>query len=110
MQILTNKTIVSFYGTIEKGIYDADPSRFLYKIENENGTAYAVADGFELFNVDTLPEDYSENRYCYTAEQGFYLNPDYQEPKPPIEERVAELEENSGQQQADIDYLLLLME
>ena len=111
MQILTDNNLCMFYGNIEKGIYDADPSRELYKITNPNGEVmYAVTSGFDLYEVDSLPEDFKEGLYCYTAEQGFYLNPDYKEPKPPIEERVTELEENSGQQQADIDYLLLLIE
>ena len=111
MQILTtNNSIVIFHGNIEKGIYDADPSRELYRITNGDEISYAVTNGFHLFEVDSLPEDFKKGLYCYTAEQGFYLNTDYKEPRPPIEERVTELEENSGQQQADIDYLLLLME
>lgn len=37
---------------------------------------------FNLCEVDTIPEGVEANKYCYTAEQGFYLNPDWIEPDP----------------------------
>ena len=58
MQILvTNDNVIMFVGTIEKGIYDADPSRELYKITNEQGDFYAVTEGFTPITVDEVPAD-----------------------------------------------------
>ena len=37
---------------------------------------------FNLYEVDIVPKEVEVNKYCYTAEQGFYLNPNYVEPDP----------------------------
>lgn len=93
MQILTNNKLCMFYGTIEKGIYDADPSRELYKITHQDGEVmYAVTSGFELYEVDSIPDDFEIGKYCYTSELGFYPNSDYREPID-IEETVREQKE-----------------
>ena len=81
MQILTSGNIIVMYGEkIEKGIYDADPSRELYQITNGENVGYAVTDGFEVYNVDSIPEDFTAGKYCYEQEKGVYSNPDYVEP------------------------------
>lgn len=33
-----------------------------------------------VYEVKKIPESVSYIKYCYTPEQGFYLNPDWQEP------------------------------
>ena len=82
MQILTNnKNIVFNKGeVIEKGIWENDPNIESYRIKNGEIYQYAVIADFKLYEVEALPEDFELNKYCYTQESGFYLNPDYDEP------------------------------
>lgn len=92
MQILvTNDNVIMFVGTIEKGIYDADPSRELYKITNEQGDFYAVTEGFTPITVDEVPADVEPIKWCYTNEKGFFENENYVEPVNP-DQKVRELE------------------
>lgn len=93
MQILTNDKVVFVYGnTIEKGIWENDPSMETYRISTEEGYQYAVIADFGLFDVEAVPEDFESNKYCFTEEEGFYLNPDFVEVVPeedmdrPVEE------------------------
>lgn len=41
--------------------------------------------------VDAVPDDFTAFKYCYTEVDGFTLNPDWKEPEPPIEQKVAAL-------------------
>lgn len=107
MQILTNSNRVEFYGVVVKGIYDADPSRELYRVTNNEGVYYAVTEGFEVHEVQALPEDYKDGLYLYTPEKGFYKDENFKEPFN-TEEEVIALKSQSEKQQADIDYLMLL--
>lgn len=43
-------------------------------------TAYITGEVNTFQNV-TVPEAVTEQKYCYTEEKGFYLNPDYMEPE-----------------------------
>lgn len=109
MQILTCNEVVMFYGEIEKGIYSADPSRELYKIKNENGEFYAVTEGFDLFLVESLPEDYADDIYCYTKEKGFFLNPKHKEPaktNEELEQMIAEEKQKNKELSETLDSLL----
>ena len=99
MQILTTNNIVLFHGTVEKGTYPADPSMELYKITDGENVYYAVAEGFTLHEVDVLPEDYADMKYCYTEADGFTLNPDWVDPNAPTQEEI---------NKANIEYLALM--
>ena len=99
MQILTTNNIVLFHGTVEKGTYPADPSRELYKITNDNGEFYAVTEGFTLHEVEALPSDYADMKYCYTETDGFTLNPNWVDPNAPTQEEI---------NKANIEYLALM--
>ena len=89
MQILTNNKIVFIAGeTIEKGTWENDPSRETYRIKNGGNYQYAVIADFGLYDVEVLPEDFEPNKYCYTETDGFYLNPDYEDPVSPEEQSV----------------------
>ena len=107
MKILTSNKIVMFQGTIEKGIYEADPSRELYRITNENGVFYATTEGFELIEVESLPTYFVEMKYCYTTEDGFYLNPDYTE-YVRDEEKTARLQAQLSLTQQTLNEMLLV--
>lgn len=104
MQILTDNKLVRFYGTVEKGRYDADPSRDLYRITNGDEVMYAVTEGFEVHEVDALPEDFEGGHYCYTVEDGFYPDPNYKEPYI-VEDEVKKQAETIASQQETIDML-----
>ncbi len=82
MKIITNNDVVFNCGeNIELGRWENDPSMDTYKITRGKETEYCVVADFKIYEVDSIPEDYEPNKYCYTAEQGFYLNPDYAEPR-----------------------------
>lgn len=96
MQVLCYNVnnVVAFYGNIEKGVYQADPSRELYKISNNEGSFYSVTDGLVLYSTGAnVPDDYKVGFYCYTPEDGFFKNPNYIEPEPTVEEKVSDLED-----------------
>ena len=78
MYILTNNNAAFIKGeNIELGRWVNDPEMDTYKIENEGEpTQYAVS-CFERHEVESVPEDFVPNKYRYTAEDGFYANPDY---------------------------------
>lgn len=97
MQILLSDKVVINYGTIDKGIFEeADPTRELYKITNENGTFYSVTENFNLHEVDSIPEDFTDGKYLWSEESGFELNPDWVDPSTPSE---------TEQLRADVDYI-----
>lgn len=39
---------------------------------------------FKVYEIESLPSDYTPTKYCYTIEKGFYENPDWEETKPVI--------------------------
>lgn len=81
MKILTNNNVVFTYGNnIEKSRWENDPSMDTYRITTDNGYQYCVIADFGLHEVDSIPEDFEPNKYCYTETEGFYLNPDFEEP------------------------------
>ena len=101
MQILTDNKIVVFKGTIEKGIYEADPSRELYRITDDDNVYYAVTEGFEVHEVDELPSDFEPMKYCYTEEEGFYENPN--KPLLSDSERIEKLEFENAELREEVD-------
>lgn len=38
------------------------------------------SDLVNVHEVEAVPGQFEPGRYCYTPEQGFYMNPDWQEP------------------------------
>ena len=51
-------------------------------ITDSNGNSIAYPPDFTIMyeNVE-VPSDVTPEKYCYTPEDGFYLNPDYREPE-----------------------------
>ena len=89
MKILTNNNVVFAKGeTIERGKWENDPTTETYRIKDGNAYQYAVVADFGLHGVESVPEDFEPNKYCYTETEGFYLNPDYEEPVSPEEQYV----------------------
>ena len=98
MYILTSqKQVVMTGDTIEIGRWENDPTMDTYRIKQGSTYQYAVIKGFEVHQVDSLPEDFEPNKYCYETEKGFYLNPDWIEPEAnDIDTVLTELEKEVG--------------
>jgi hypothetical protein len=97
MKILVRDNVVLFYGEVKKGIFpEADPTRELYKI---NESMYSITDDIIEYNIENIPEDFIQGKYCYTEEEGFYLNTEYTE----TEEKT--LAEQLKEAKAEIDSL-----
>ena len=47
-----------------------------YPVIVEKDVAF-VKEDVNVFEVNELPEDFEQGKYCYTEEKGFYVNPDY---------------------------------
>ena len=89
MKILTSNNVVFIAGeTIETGTWENALSRETYRIKNGDNYQYAVIADFGLYDVEVLPEGFEPNKYCYTETEGFYLNPNYEEPVSPEEQFV----------------------
>jgi len=50
--------------------------------------------GLHVEEVESVAEEIVPQKYCYTSEEGFYINPDYTEPS--TEEQVEEDKEIIG--------------
>lgn len=59
----------------------------------DNGTQIGCFREVDVHEVAEIPEEVCTEKYCYTEEKGFYENPNYQEPKEPIETRMDLIEE-----------------
>lgn len=62
------------------------------KLDDHN-IAYAPDETINIYEVQSVDEGICESKYCYTETDGFYVNPNYVEPKEPIETRVDLIEE-----------------
>lgn len=58
----------------------------------DDGTQIACFREVEVREVEEIPENVVENKYCYTEEKGFYKNENYQEHYT-NEERISALED-----------------
>lgn len=52
-----------------------------YIILVDENVAYAPND-VNVYEINGVPNDYVREKYCYTEEDGFFLNPNYEEPNP----------------------------
>lgn len=52
-----------------------------YPLLPERNVAFAT-DEFETIEVEAIPTDVIEEKYCYEPSKGFFLNKDYSEPNP----------------------------
>lgn len=56
-----------------------------------------VTEQFNISEVETVPDEVEKEKYCYTAEKGFYLNPDWVESETDdIDTVLTELENEVG--------------
>lgn len=59
----------------------------------DNGTQIGCFREVDVHEVEEIPAGIVTEKYCYTEADGFYVNPNYVEPKEPIETRVDLIEE-----------------
>lgn len=52
-----------------------------YPCLTEENISYVV-DSFDIHEVSEVPSEVILGKYCYTEEQGFYLNPNWVDPDP----------------------------
>lgn len=66
-------------------------------ISNPNGSLIAngavMGGDLKTYNIEGLPDNSRPDKYCYTVEDGFYLNPDY---VPSLEETIEELRQGQS--------------
>lgn len=63
----------------------------------DNGTQIACFREVQVHEVEEIPEGVTVEKYCYTEEEGFYKNSNYQE-YISIEDRVSALEDMMNMQ------------
>lgn len=87
MKILTNKDkeVIFKSDVMNEAIEDGQK----YWYYSESCKVFDI--GYSCFEVESAPEPLE--KYCYTLEEGFYLNPNWIEPPKPPEQIVKELEE-----------------
>ncbi len=61
----------------------------------DRGQAIAEILVKKVYDVEEIPEEVEENKYCYTPEKGFYINENWKEPVDPqeIETRISLVED-----------------
>ena len=77
--LIDNDNICRFNGEIiEYGIFDEPLNK--WKVTKNESIYDVLGDYYKKVEVDSLPDEYKDVKYCYTEEDGFYLNPNYSEP------------------------------
>ena len=105
----SNNIVVGAGEKIEKGIFPvADPYIELYKITEGEKSLYFVANGYAVEDVGDVkvPDDYLTKRYCYTKENGFFVDQNWTEPEPTTEQKVSDLQDYT----ADLLYQVCLLQ
>ena len=120
MKILYNKIdgrIMVIAHRLEYGIFD-EPDVEKWAVYNEDDVFQNVFYlGRDLISSDisaeNIPEDWESGRYLFVNGE-FVLNPDWHEPEPPVEEKVAALQEKIEElmgiieiQSEALDYLIM---
>lgn len=81
-------------GMIEKGIFpEVDPETELYKVTNDKGSFYAVANGFKEVEVKELPTEHDYHEYTY--EDGQFI---WHEPPKTVEQLLTEIQQQLKEQ------------
>ena len=88
MYILTDKNDVVFY--MSETLSHQSNGNLLVDNGNLAIAKYLVKDVFE---VEEIPTEVEVQKYCYTAEKGFYKNENYKEPELSDTEKIKQLQE-----------------
>lgn len=79
--VLTNKEneIIEISNT-----YELDEEHRNINVDDNRAIAYGPDEVINMFEVEEIPENIEIAKYCYSEENGFYINENYVEPKPEI--------------------------
>ncbi len=105
MKILVdiNNQVLFSGETIEFGIFDEPMLEKWAIMDGKNDILfYVIDDSYSLTEVLSIPDDLQQNKYCYTVEKGFYVNPTYSEPIN-IETEVIKLQQENAELKAKLD-------
>ncbi len=91
MYIITSKNLKTIIGIGENVDYLSNG----YPRITEQNVAFPT-EMVDVYEVSYMPEYVTENKYCYTPDQGFYENPNWSEPNKfgLTDEQLAELEQD----------------
>ena len=67
---------------------------------------FAIDNNYSCIEIEYIPEEVQPYKYCYTEEQGFYLNPNWVEPPKPTEQIVSELQQENILLKEKLDLLI----
>ena len=83
--VLTNKEneIIEISNT-----YELDEEHRNINVDDDRAIAYGPDEKINVFEVEEIPENIEVAKYCYTEENGFYVNENYVESEEPIEARL----------------------
>lgn len=73
-------------------IYELDKEHRNIRLDNYK-IAYAPNEKMDVYEVEEVPNEVVNQKYCYTEEEGFYKNENYKEPEPTNEEKIKDLQE-----------------
>lgn len=80
-----------------------DPSGLdVYKI-SEN--LFCIKKGILAFEINEITEDIVPQKYCYTIDKGFYLNPNWKEPQKPLEDQLVDIKDENQMLKIELSLL-----
>lgn len=85
-----NNVVISSGNEIEYGVFD-EPNLNKWKIVSDAFMFYIIGDNLSIEEVQNLPLDYKDYKYCYTEETGFYVNEGFSDPVN-TEDKIKQLE------------------
>lgn len=115
MKILvdTNSIVLSAANRIELGVFDEPIEKWIVEDEELGYKFYCIDNQFKVIEIQKVPNDFKDMKYCYTEEKGFYINENYSEPinaedemKRLIQENI-DLKAQLDKVQEVLDYLVM---
>ena len=102
MEILVseNNIVLFIDNNIKFGLYEGEEK---WKI---NEYLYAIDNNYSCIKVECIPKEVQPYKYCYTEQDGFYLNPNWVEPPKPTEQIVSELQSENAALKEKLDLLI----
>lgn len=115
MKILVDTNSVVLYAAkrIELGVFDEPFEKWIVEDVELGYKFYCIDNQFKVIEIQKVPDDFKDMKYCYTEEKGFYINENYSEPinaedemKRLIQENI-DLKAQLDKVQEVLDYLVM---
>lgn len=83
-----------------------DDYEYVYDVSHRS---YFPKEMVHMYELDSIPDNVVEGKYCYTQSKGFYENKNYVEPSEPIdlEAIIRKQQEQMDIMQEAIDFILM---